>query len=394
VSKKQLPERNETRRVVIDESSPHWRSIVRIVIIVLAILYAIDLFKYLFYGLRELLLLVILAIFFAYLIAPLTELIRQPFVERGAERLMPRWAAIALAYLGVFAFLFISISYLSPRVSEQIRQFAAQTPNYAETIRTRTREIEERYKDYPIPPKIREEIESKATTFLGELGNYGLNFIGFLVIEFTIYLPWLVLIPVLGFFFLKDAWLFREAAVQFFPPGTWRGRAEVFFHDLNVALAAYIRAQLISCLLIGFICTLGFYFLDLRYTLLLGILAGIFEFIPLAGPLVIGILATLIASFYSGSQALAVAIFLLVLRMIHDYITYPRIVRESVHLHPLAVILAILAGAELAGITGIFLAIPVVAICTVIYKHVVAHSLSHPSEETKVEEPPADAETA
>jgi predicted PurR-regulated permease PerM len=105
----------------------------------------------------------------------------------------------------------------------------------------------------------------------------------------------------------------------------------------------------------------------------LGILAGFLEFIPLVGPLTVATLAVLLASFHSPGRALAVFIFLVVLRIIHDYVTYPRIIGQGIHLHPLAVILAILCGAELAGVAGIFLAIPVTAIISVTYRHWMEH---------------------
>jgi len=59
--------------------------------------------------------------------------------------------------------------------------------------------------------------------------------------------------------------------------------------------------------------------------------------------------------------------------VMHDYITYPRIVRGGIHLHPVIIILAVLAGEQVAGIIGVFLAIPVVAVFTVIYRHAVEH---------------------
>ena len=67
------------------------------------------------------------------------------------------------------------------------------------------------------------------------------------------------------------------------------------------------------------------------------------------------------------------AVFLIVLRLVHDYVTYPRIVRDGVHLHPFAVILSILAGEQIAGVAGVFLSIPVVALLTVFYKHLFEH---------------------
>jgi predicted PurR-regulated permease PerM len=72
--------------------------------------------------------------------------------------------------------------------------------------------------------------------------------------------------------------------------------------------------------------------------------------------------------------ALYVFIFLAVLRLLQDYVFYPRIVREGIHLHPLAIILSVLAGEQVAGIPGVFLSIPVVALLTVVYKHILEHS--------------------
>src|SRR5918998_979207 len=119
--------------------------------------------------------------------------------------------------------------------------------------------------------------------------------------------------------------------------------------------------------------SIGFWAIGLPYALLLGIIAALLEFIPLVGPLTVAIIAVLIASFYSVNQAVIVFLFLGTLRIVHDYVTYPRIIGQGIHLHPLAVILAILAGAELAGVAGIFLAIPVVAIISVSYRHWLEH---------------------
>jgi predicted PurR-regulated permease PerM len=188
------------------------------------------------------------------------------------------------------------------------------------------------------------------------------------------YLPWLVLIPILAFFLLKDVESFRRSALQMLPRGRWRWRGDEFFQDVNSTLAAYIRAQLTACLFIGIVCALGFSLLGLPGPLVMGFIAGLFEFVPLVGPLAVAILATLLAVLHSGLfSAFLVLVFLGVLRIAQDYFIYPRLIGQGIHLHPLAVIFAILSGAELAGIAGIFLAIPVVAILTVSYRHWLEH---------------------
>jgi predicted PurR-regulated permease PerM len=182
------------------------------------------------------------------------------------------------------------------------------------------------------------------------------------------YLPWLVLIPVLAFFFLKDAGTFRRSVLRALPGDRQRGQWAELSSEINETLAAYIRAALTACLLIGIVCTVGFLLIGLRYGLLLGIVAGLFEFIPLVGPLIVAVGTVLLASMSSAREAVAALIFLGVLRIVQDYVIYPRLIGRGIHLHPVVVILAILSGAELAGLAGIFLAIPVVAVLSVVYR--------------------------
>jgi predicted PurR-regulated permease PerM len=316
-----------------------------------------------------------LSIFFAYLIDPLVKFIRRPFKERNLEKIMPRWAAILIAYLFVFSIFGVAIANLAPRLTQQGADFAQNLPTYAKSIQEQISDLNHRFEQLNISQEIQDEINKKIISILEEVGTQITSFAKNLAFNIISYSPWLILVPILSFFFLKDVNFFRISLLRVFPSGRWRARAEAVLADVNTTLAAYTRAQLISCFIISCICTLGFYILGLKYALLLGIVAGILEFIPLIGPITLGITATVVAGFSgSGSQALSVFIFLIVLRIIHDYVTYPRIVREGIHLHPLAIILSVLAGDQIAGIPGVFLSIPIVAIATVFYRHFLEHS--------------------
>src|SRR6266480_1039011 len=194
------------------------------------------------------------------------------------------------------------------------------------------------------------------------------------MVAWLAYVPWLILIPILGFFLLKDASSFRRSALQMLPRGRWRWRGDEFFQDINSTLAAYIRAQLTACLFSGIVCAIGFTLLGLPSPLVLGIIAGVCEFVPLIGPLLVALLAAVAAVLHGGFfSVFLVLAFLVVLRIVQDYVVYPRLIGQGIHLHPLAVIIAILSGAENAGVEGIFLAIPVVAILTVSYRHWLEH---------------------
>jgi len=349
-------------------------AVVRIVLITLLILYVAGLVTSLLSSLVHLIFLMVLSILFAYLIEPLVKLVQRPFEGGDRSKYMPKSLAIALAYLIVFSVLGIGIALIAPKAVEQGKEFATNLPGYVTTLQGRFNSVNSRYR-YRLPKDVQEGITIRLTGFAGNVGERVTAMIGEFVIALATYLPWLVLIPILAFFFLKDINLFRVSLLRLMPHGDWRTRVEAVLDDFHRTLSAYARAQLISCFVIGLLCTAGFYLIGLNYAILLGILAGIFEFIPLIGPLTVAIIVVLTASFSDNPwDALYAAIFLIVLRIAQDYFIYPRIVREGIHLHPLAIILSVLMGEQIAGIAGVFISIPVVALLTVLYKHILEHS--------------------
>lgn len=363
-----------TNRVFLDPASPSVRSIIRVVIITLLILFVAGAVEKLVSSLTSLFFLIVLSVFVAYLIDPLVKLLRNPFKKRNLDRLMPRWVAIVIAYIFVFLAVGGAIAYIAPRAGDQARELGANLPVYSQAFHARVNEINRRFDRLRIPDEVQAELNKKVT----DIGSDITSSVGNFVLISVTYLPWFFLVPILSFFFLKDVNLFRVLVLRMFPAGSLRSRAESVLEDVNKTLAAYTRAQLISCLIIATICTIGFYVLGSKYALLLGILAGTFEFVPLLGPLTIGIIVVLAALLSEEPwKAIYYAIFLIVLRLIHDYVTYPRIVRGGIHMHPLAIILAVLAGEQVAGIPGVFLSIPIVAIATVIYRHVLEHRGHH-----------------
>ena len=362
--------RASSRRIFLDPATPPTGSIVRVVVLTLVILALANFALGILSSLTHLFFLIILSVFFSYLIEPLVKIIRRPFEDANREKYVPRPLAIAAAYLIVISVIGIGVAALAPVVIEQAKQFSSNLPTYTNSVQSSINQINNRYIRYKIPEAIQAQATEKAGSIAGEVGGQITNFL----IALVSYLPWLVLIPIFSFFFLKDANLFRVQLLRVFPSGNWRSRIELILHDVNRTLAAYTRAQLISCALIGTICTTGFYALGVNYALLLGIVAGVLEFIPLIGPLTIAITAIVVASLESPWEAFYVFLFLGVLRILQDYVFYPRIVRGGIHLHPLAIILSVLAGEQIAGIPGVFLSIPVVALLTVLYRHMIEHT--------------------
>lgn len=364
----------EVQRVALVSSSPSVRSIIRVVLVVLALLAIRDFLGVVISSLTYLFFIIVLAIFFAYLINPLVDLIHKPFENVARGKLVPRSLAIAIAFLLVFSVIGTGIYLLAPRISDQGKTFAANIPAYTTAVQSTMNDLNRRLDRMRVSDSVQTQINDRITAFVDSAGTFLTTLFGLGAIYLLGFLPWLVLVPILAFFFLKDAHLFRVALLRVVPVGEWRTRVESFLSDVNKTLVAYTRAQIISCLWIGLLCTIGFYIIGNDYALILGVLAGIFELVPLLGPLTIAILATIIAGFESGWHSLWTVMFLAALRISQDYFFYPRIVREGIHLHPLAVILSVLAGEQVAGIAGVFIAIPIVALATVLYKHILEHT--------------------
>jgi predicted PurR-regulated permease PerM len=355
-------------KAAVEASWPHTRSILRVIIIVLTV--AVTLWVII--KLTGVILLLILSVFFAYLVSPLVEFLRRPIKLSGRERSMPRVLAISLAYLIIVATVVIAFYILLPRLGNQFPEFAQQARGYWKSLGESTQRLND-FLRLRMPGSVMDAINREIPIVVQSIGDSLSEVVKGMVLWLA-YLPWLVLIPILSFFFLKDAESFRRSALQMLPRGRWRWRGDEFFQDVSGTLAAYTRAQLTACLFIGVICSVVFALMGIPSPLVLGLMAGFFEFVPLIGPLILGIVAVIVAALHGGSSsALLVILFLAVLRIVQDYFIYPKLIGQGIHLHPLAVIVAILAGAELAGIAGIFLAIPVVAILTVSYRHWLEH---------------------
>lgn len=349
------------------------RALTRAILLILLLLLVVSALLWMIYILRTVILLVVLSIFFAYFVAPLVDLVQRPIQIGKRKRVIPRGLAIGIVYVVLFLALGLGIYVVVPQVSAQYPEFKQQAIEYYKTISSSSQRLNQYFAQHRMPEGVTKALNE---SFLGLIARSGE--IASLAVErmlgLIVFVPWLVLIPILSFFLLKDADSFRRSALAMLPRGRLRWRGDEFFEDVNSTLAAYIRAQLTACLLIGVESTIGFALIGMPSPLVLGLIAGLFEFVPLVGPLTVAIVAALLALLHQGfGMALVVLLFLGVIRIVHDYVVYPRMIGTGIHLHPLAVILAILGGAELAGIAGIFLAIPAIAILTVSYRHWLEH---------------------
>lgn len=306
---------------------------------------------WLLYWLRSTFFLFILAVLFAYLLAPLVNLI---------DRLLPgkrtRTPALALAYVLVVGLVVLGAALLGSRVVQQANELARTFPNilkgWEATFQNK------------VPDSMKTELTTRVNALIGALPGYGLQFLALLG-----NLIYVVIIPVLAFLCLKDGALVRAHLLGFVDPGAQRKLLDNILADMDLVLAHYMRA-LVLLAATSFSCNSVFLtIIGVRYSILLGVMAGALEFIPVVGPLASGLVVLLVGGASSGHWV-ALLGFLVVFRMFQDYVVSPHLMGRGVELHPLLVLFGVFAGAELAGVAGTFLSVPVLALVRVLYLRV------------------------
>ena len=179
---------------------------------------------------------------------------------------------------------------------------------------------------------------------------------------------WLVVIPILAIFFLRDGREFADSVIQIAERSRQRQFLSSIVEDLNVMLAGYIRAQLVLAGLSLVVYIIVLLLLRVPYAIILGIVGGALEFIPVAGPLVAALVILGVAFLTGYQHLLLLALFLSLWRLVQDYVNSPRIMGGKLELHPLAALFAILAGGEIAGVIGVYLSIPIMAALRILWK--------------------------
>jgi len=196
---------------------------------------------------------------------------------------------------------------------------------------------------------------------------------------------WLLLVPILAIFFLKDGRKFGETIINSVKGPRNRQIVAATVEEINLMLGGFIRAQLLLAALAMLVLTFVLWAMRVPYAFALGPAAGALEFIPVVGPIMGGVLVLGVAFFAGYNHLIWTLIVLLIWRGVQDYFSSPRIMGEKLELHPLAVLFGVFAGGEVAGVIGVFLSIPVLASLRILWHTWQLYRRSH-SEKPAVAE--------
>ena len=304
----------------------------------------------------HLLLLLTLAAVVAFIFAPL--------VEAQERRGVPRAAAILGAYLGALAVLALALFFLLGPLVTQLGALANQLPDQLAVLREHEVGLNQFFAQRRLPIRVEdveqqalENLESVAQPLLG--GTLGLltGLAGFLFDA--------VIVLVLSFYLLLDSTAIHNNLVRLLPE-RWRAQAFLVEAAFLKVVGGYIRGQLIMALTIAVAATVGCWLLGVPYPLVVGLLAGLFELVPMLGPILAAVPALLISLSQPFPLVLWVALFFLVIQQIESNVIGPKITGHAVGLHPLGALIALLAGIELGGLVGALFAVPVAGIVYVL----------------------------
>jgi predicted PurR-regulated permease PerM len=312
------------------------------------------------YGARDTLIAFLFSVFFAYLVDPLVSHV-QPWVKGSRGR------AIAVVYLVFTAVLALLGYLLGSRLAEDFSHLTKTLPSMFE--RLASGEIaftvgQQRGWSYETQVRVQSFLASHQDEILAWAKLYAGKLAGEAKRAW-----WLLLVPVLGIFFLKDGAKFAQGAIDLLSRRKEREFVDAVLSDINAMLAHFIRAQLTLAVLSAVVYTIVLLLLRLQYGVVLGVMGGALEFIPMVGPLIAALSIIFIALLTAYKHVLVLLIFLGAWRLIQDYVNSPRIMGRQTELHPLAALFGVLAGAEIAGVVGVYLSIPIMASLRIVWRH-------------------------
>lgn len=321
------------------------------------------------YIVRKTLFVFVVALLFAYLLSPLVDLL---------DRMLPasrtRTPALIIAYLIVIGGLVYGAVSLGSRIADEATNLATRFSQLSGPERAAN--TNQPYIDRAID-LVQSQIRQHAGDIAAFLPRFGLR-----ALSAAGNLVYIVIVPILSFFFLKDGRAMWAALLGLVTEGSSRAVVEDIAHDTNVLLAQYMRA--LAVLSLFTLTFFGFYFsvTHVPYSLLLAAVAALLEFIPMVGPLTAAVIVLVVSGFSGYPHILWILIFLGVYRLFQDYVLSPRLLSRGMELHPLLVMFGVFAGGELGGVAGTFLSVPVLALIRILYKRL--ERTRHPVEITGV----------
>jgi len=315
---------------------------------------------------------VVLPFIGAFLVAYLFS----PLVDKLHKIGLPRWLSISAVFIGIGVVITLAFWYLVPLVWEQLMYAKNSIPsgihwaNYkflpwlSDSFNLVPMELDVDQISAAIMEYVQTNYSADSIqAMIAKLAQSGLNFIQ---IGGTV-----VLIPIIAFYFLLD-WDRMLDSFRRLIPRRYEEQTLVIVKECHSVLGAFVKGQFLVMVLLGVVYAMGLQLIGLEVGLIIGMVAGLCSIIPYLG-FAVGIIAAVIASLFQFGidwmQLLLVGVVFMIGQAVEGYILQPFLLGDKIGLSPVAVVFAVLAGAQLGGILGMLIALPVAAVIVVLLRH-------------------------
>ena len=271
---------------------------------------------------------------------------------------------VFLAVMTVFLFLTLQPIYV------EMREFFQNAPEIYEQAKSTVEEGLEDL-DRQVPEDVRAQLEEWLGTASGAVGDAALAILARTLsgVTGTVSVVFgLVVVPVFLFYMLKDKEELVAGMYSILPKGATRHTRNVL-NLVHGVIGSYIRAQIISASIIGIFVSLGLFLLDIKYAPTLGLLAGVLGLIPIIGAYIGAVPGLLVALATDPGKLPLVALVYIIVQLIESNVLSPRIQGRALRLHPLFIMGTLIVASEIAGLWGVLVGVPLVAVARDIFAY-------------------------
>ena len=304
-----------------------------------------------------------------------------PLVTRGEARGLPRTVAVGMVYLALALLLVISAALLARPFAVQATLLLANLPAYLTGLQVAVSGLDEWLGRFglgggiaTLEAEIGRQATGASTAFVGDLLRF-LTQVASSALD-------TILVLVISFYLLLDGPRLRLAALRLVPPAH-RDKLLFVEESLGRVLGGYLRGQLVMALTLAVVVGIIMQLLGMPYALVLGVLAGVFELVPMLGPILSALPALAVAVFQPFPTVLWVLIAFIAIQQFESNILAPRITAHAVGLHPLGAIFALMAGFEVGGPLGAVFAVPVAGFLWVLVSTIYQRTVGAPEPQPR-----------
>jgi predicted PurR-regulated permease PerM len=292
-------------------------------------------------------------------------------VERLSRVGLPRWVSVLIVYVIAAIAIYQGLGLMIRPLADEISTFIEELPNFST-------QIANQYAHLDLPPALRQAVDN----FFNELGQGlgGINPSSILPVAsvFAGVLGTLlayIIVPVWTFYLIKDRPALVAAAERSLP-AAWRPDARAVVSLALRVFGQWLRGQVILGLTVGIATFVGLILLSVtvdpvfgRFAIFLAVVAGVFELLPIIGPILSAVPAILLALTAGVQPALAALLLYVIIQQVENNVLVPKIQGDAVELHPTVVMVALIVGGEIGGLLGAILALPIAAAARDVFRY-------------------------